>query len=103
MRDDIKLHNKSDKPDNIVRREFEINRECEEIEKQLPSWLRGYFIYLKANDLPMTRLSYLREVRFFCNYLVSETELKEKVGDIKKLKPEDFDSITSVDINIFME
>jgi site-specific recombinase XerD len=103
MGKEIRLHNKSDKPDNIVRKEYEINRECEEIEKQLPSWLRGYFIYLKANDLPMTRLSYLREVRFFCNYLINETELKEKVSDIKRLQPEHFDSITSVDINIFID
>ncbi|MBR4150478.1 MAG: tyrosine-type recombinase/integrase [Firmicutes bacterium] len=103
MGKEIRLHNKSDKPDNIVRKEYEINRECEEIEKQLPSWLRGYFIYLKANDLPMTRLSYLREVRFFCNYLINETELKEKVSDIKRLQPEHFDGITSVDINIFID
>ncbi len=100
---EVRLHNKSDKPDNIVRREYEINHDCEEIEKQLPSWLRGYFMYLKSNDLPMTRLSYLREVRFFCNYLISETELKESVDDIKKLLPEHFDNITSVDINIFID
>ena len=103
MSDDIRLHNKSDKPDNIVRKEYEINHECEKIEETLPSWLRGYFMYLKSNDLPMTRLSYLREVRFFCNYLISETELKESVSDIKDLKPEHFDNITSVDINIFID
>ncbi len=97
------IHNKSDKPDNVVEKENMIIEECEKIEKTLPSWLRGYFMYLRNNDLPQTRLSYLRELRFYFRYLLSETALSEKYDDIKKLQPEDFDNITSQDVNLFID
>ena len=67
----IKVHNKSDKPDNVVMKEQEIIRQCQEIEAELPAFLRGFFAYLSGNVLPMTRLAYLHDIRFFCNYLVS--------------------------------
>ena len=53
----IKIHNKSDKPDNIIEKENDIYFECEELERKLPKYLRGYFAYLKGNVLPMTRLA----------------------------------------------
>ncbi|MDO4544834.1 MAG: recombinase, partial [Bacillota bacterium] len=88
----IKLHNKSDKPDNIVLKEHEIVSQCEEIQDQLPRFLRGFFAYLRGNVLPMSRLSYLHDIKFFCQYLVDETDLTEaeKVSDIKL---EDFNRI----------
>jgi site-specific recombinase XerD len=102
-RERIKVHNKSDKPDNVVERENQIIEECERIEQELPSWLRGYFMYLKNNDLPMTRLSYLRDIRFYFRYLLAETALQEKYESIKDFKPEDFDEITSQDVNPFID
>ena len=47
----IKVHNKSDKPDNVVMKEHVINDECEMLEEELPRFLRGYFSYLKGNVL----------------------------------------------------
>ncbi|MBR5731686.1 MAG: recombinase, partial [Firmicutes bacterium] len=91
----VKLHNKSDKPDNVVERENEVLDRCESIESQLPSWLRGFFMYLKTGVLPMTRLSYLSDVKFFLTYLINETELREKYDDIRKIQPEDMDKIKS--------
>ena len=58
----VKINNKSDKPDNIVLYENEINIECKELERELPSFLTDYFIYIKAAVLPLSRLSYLEEV-----------------------------------------
>ena len=72
---EIKIHNKSDKPDNIVKKEAQIFQECEDIESELPKFLRGFFIYLKGNVLPMSRLAYLHDIKFFCNYLIAETDL----------------------------
>ena len=73
----VKLHNRSDKPDNIVLREHEIVHKCEEIQKELPNFMRGFFAYLKGNVLSKTRLAYLTDIRFFCQYLISETGLTE--------------------------
>ena len=97
------VHNKSDKPDNVVARENDVQDRCEAIEKELPPWLRGFFMYLKTGVLPMTRLSYLSDIRFFFSYLINETELKEKRKTIKEIQPEDLDAVTSVDVNIYID
>ena len=73
----IRIHNKSDKPDNVVEKENAIITACEDIEKELPKYLRGYFSYLRGNVLPMTRLAYLRDIRFFLQYLIDESGLTE--------------------------
>ncbi|MCI2061473.1 MAG: tyrosine-type recombinase/integrase [Eubacteriaceae bacterium] len=98
----VKIHNKSDKPDNIVMKEHEITSQCEEIEKQLPSFMRGYFNYIKGNDLPMTRLAYLHDVKFFCDYLVNETDLTA-AEDAHSITLAEFNKIKAVDVNIFIE
>lgn len=99
---EIKIHNKSDKPDNIVKKENEIFQQCEDIEKSLPSFLRGFFIYLKGNVLPMTRLAYLHDIKFFCNYLINETDLTDGKAP-RDIKLEEFNNIKAVDINIYLD
>lgn len=99
----VKLHNKSDKPDNILEKENDIFEQCEAIETTLPKWLRGYFIYLKNNLLPMSRLAYLRDTHFFLKYLISETELEKEVQDVNELKVSHFENIKAMDVNIFID
>lgn len=98
----IKLHNKSDRPDNVILREHETVLKCEEIQKQLPVFLRSFFVYLKGNVLPSTRLSYLNDIKFFCRYLIEETDITaaENISDIKLTE---FNKIKAVDINIFID
>lgn len=81
----VRIHNKSDKPDNIVEKENEIFQECEDIEAQMPRFLRSFFVYLKGNVLPMTRLAYLHDIRFFFTYLIEFYEICEKEPDIMKI------------------
>ena len=98
----VKLNNRSDKPDNIVMEEHKVISDCEKIENELPKWMRGFFSYLRGNVLPKSRLSYLRDIRFFCQYLITETGLTdaEKISDIKV---EDFKQIKAVDVNMFID
>ena len=102
MAKQVKIHNKSDKPDNIVKKEARIFQECEEIEKQLPGFMRGFFMYLKGNVLPMTRYAYLHDIRFFCNYLINETDLTN-ASEPSKITLKEFSEIKAVDINIFID
>lgn len=99
----IKLHNKSDKPDNILEKEHEIFEQCEAIEKTLPIWLKGYFIYLKTNLLPLSRLAYLRDTQFFFKYLIQETALKDEISSISDLKVSHFENIKAMDVNLFID
>ena len=99
---DLRIHNKSDKPDNIVKKENDIYMECEGIQKELPSFLRSYFTYLKGNVLPMTRLAYLHDVRFFMNYLINETDLT-KASVPREITSDEFNEIEAADINLFID
>lgn len=98
----LRVHNKSNKPDNIVLKEQEIVMKCEEIQDQLPRFLRGFFAYLRGNVLPMTRLAYLNDIKFFCNYLVEETDLTD-ADDISDIKLKDFNNIKAIDVNIYID
>ena len=98
----IKIHNKSDKPDNIIEKENDIYFECEELEHQLPKYLRGYFAYLKGNVLPMTRLAYLHDVKFFFQYLINETDLTE-AETTSQIKLQELNEIKAIDVNMFID
>ena len=99
---EYKIHNKSDKPDNIVEKENEIYLECESIEKELPRFLHSYFVYLKGNVLPMTRLAYLHDIKFFFTYLIDETDLT-KAENIKDITLEEIGEIRASDVNLFID
>lgn len=99
---EYKSHNKSDRPDNIVKKENDIYIECEKIQKELPTFLRPYFSYLKGNVLPMTRLAYLHDVRFFMNYLINETDLT-RAETAREITSDEMNSITAADINLFID
>ena len=98
----VRLHNRSEKPDNIVLKEHEIVSKCEAIQKELPSFMRGFFAYLKGNVLPMTRLAYLTDIRFFCQYLVDETDLT-RATSTREITRTEFNEIMAVDVNLFID
>lgn len=98
----IKIHNKSDRPDNVIKKENDIYLECEEIESQLPKFLRGFFSYLKGNVLPATRLAYLHDIRFFFRYLIEETDVTE-AETTDKIKLSDLEQVKAVDVNMFID
>ena len=102
MTKEIRIHNKSDKPDNIVLKEVLIEEQCTEEEAELPAFLRGYFSYLRSGVLPMTRLAYLRDTRFFFRYLITETDLSS-AKEPKNIKASELKEIKAVDINIFID
>lgn len=99
---EIRIHNKSDRPDNVIKKENDIYLECEKLEKQLPRFMRGYFAYLKGNVLPATRLAYLHDVLFFFNYLIKETDLTD-AETADKIKLSELDSVIAVDVNMFID
>lgn len=99
---EIHINNRTDKPDNIVRKEYMVNRDCEEIEKELPRFLRGVFSYFRSSLLPMSRREYLRDIRFFMNYLVEHTYLTkaDRAADITE---DEFRKIKGSDVNEFLD
>ena len=98
----IKIHNKSDRPDNIIEKENDIYFECEELERQLPKFLRGYFAYLKGNVLPQSRLAYLHDVKFFFQYLIKETDLTQ-AETTSQITLQELNAVQAIDVNMFID
>lgn len=98
----VKIHNKSDKPDNIVSKEYEIDRKSKSIEETLPTFLGGFFQYLRGNVLPMTRLAYLHDISFFCKYIIENTGLSSAKKN-RDISLEEFNNIKAIDVNIFLD
>lgn len=98
----VKIHNKSDKPDNVIQKENDIYFQCESIEKELPNYLRGFFSYLKGNVLPMSRFAYLHDIRFFFQYLISETDLSS-AENTKSIKLSELQQVQASDVNMFID
>ncbi|MCH1966355.1 MAG: tyrosine-type recombinase/integrase [Paraclostridium sordellii] len=97
----IKIHNKSDKPDNIVIRDNKVIEKCIQIENSLPKFMKDYCIYLKGSVSVTTRLAYLEDIKFFCAYLV-ETKEVTIVDQIKDISLDDFNQIKARDVNLFL-
>lgn len=97
----IKIHNKSDKPDNIVLRDNKVIEKCIQIENNLPKFMKDYNIYLKGSVSVTTRLAYLEDIQFFCTYLI-ETKEVTIADEIKDISVEDFNKIKARDVNLFL-
>jgi len=102
VKKEIHIQNKGDKPDNLLLKEHEITEQCREIEGSLPSFMKSYFAYLRGNVLPLTRLAYLRDLRFFCEYLILETSLTE-AKTMEALRVEEFSRMKASDINRYLD
>lgn len=98
----IRLRNKGGRPDNVVQKEIQVEEECEQLQSELPSFMRGFFVYMRQSLLPMSRLAYLHDIRFFCQYLIDQTDLTQAT-DVKKIKADEFDQIRGADINLFID
>ena len=97
----LKIHNKSDKPNNIVLRDNNLIERCIKVENKLPKFMKDYFIYLKGSVAVSTRVAYLEDIYFFCSYLVESKEITkaEKINDISL---EEFNEIKARDVNLFL-
>ncbi len=101
MTNDYKIHNKSSKPNNIVEKENQLFDQCAALENQLPYFLIDYFIYLKNAIAITSRLAYLQDLQFFCNYLVNETRLVT-AESTEKISEAEFAKIRARDVNRFL-
>jgi len=98
---EIKLHNKSDIPNNIIIKQNETVAKCQEIERQLPSFFSDYFLFLKNSVSINSRLAYLSDLIFFCNYLINE-DSRFKYAAPSLLTSDDFNLLVAKDINLFL-
>lgn len=97
----MKINNKSSKPDNIVIRDNSIIDECIELEKEMPTFLKEYFLYLRSSVSVSTRRAYLLDIKYFFNYLI-KTDLYTNAKVPRDITLDEFKEIEAKDINIYL-
>jgi len=95
------IHNKSDTPDNIIINQNEMIKKCQQIEMQLPLFMKDYFLYLKNAVALSTRLAYLSDILFFCYYLVNEHQFSNAKSPAE-IQQEQFMKLSARDVNLFL-
>ena len=96
-----KVHNKTNRPDNLVADESRTKEVCAQLEAQLPDYLYDYFIYLRQAVALNTRHAYLGDLLFFFRYLVTTTALTKATVPIDVLLS-DLAKIRAKDINRYI-
>ncbi len=97
----LRISNKSDKPDHIVLQEHKLIQRCLNIERSLPYFMDDFFLYLKGAVAITTRLAYLEDIQFFCQYLIDETDLT-RAERIRDITVAEFSQIMARDVNSFI-
>lgn len=98
----VKIHNKSDKPDNIILKENNIIEKCKKLEDDMPPFFRDYFIFLKNSVSLSSRLAYLEDIFYFLKYLTEEEEKFMGFNTIKDIDLETFAMLKARDINYYI-
>lgn len=97
----IKVHNKSDKPDNIVIKENATIQKCESIERELPLFLRDFYIYLKGSVSINTRLAYLRDIKFYFEYLILD-DMYDTAESVRDISLATLNKVRARDVNYYL-
>lgn len=98
----VRIHSRSDRPENVLQKESEVFEKCGEIQEELPEYLRGFFRYLRSDVLPMTQLAYLRDILAFFRYLTEETRLT-KAKTPRDITLEELNRIRAADVNRYLD
>ena len=98
----VRIHSRSDRPENVLQKESEIFEKCGEIQEELPEYLRGFFRYLRSDVLPMTQLAYLRDILAFFRYLTEETDLT-KAKTPRDITLEELRKVRAADVNRYLD
>lgn len=99
---EYRIQNKSGKPNNIVASESKLMDECHEMENNLPIWMKDYTIYLKGSVSLTSRKAYLKDIMYFLNYLIQETD-RTKATSPAEITLENIKYITARDINWYLD
>lgn len=95
---EMKIHNKTGKPHNILLKEQTYIDKINAVQEELPDFLRDYFLFLKTSVSVATRLAYLNDIKFFLQYLISDTP----ESNIKDLDIQIIENFTAKDFNYFI-
>lgn len=94
----MKVHNKTNKPSNILIQEQNLFDKIDHLQNELPVFLKDYFLFLKTSVSPATKLAYLQNIKFFMNYLILDSDI-ESIRDIPLHLIDEF---TAQEFNFFI-
>lgn len=97
----MKFNSKTNKPQNLLLKEHELDLECKSLEMKLPSFMKDYFIFLRGSVSVNSRYAYLHDIFCFCNYLLTKQEFSSYL-EISQITEDDFKKINAREVNYYI-
>lgn len=98
----MKINNKSDIPNNVIRKRNELALQAQELEESLPVFFEEFCLYLKNAVAQSTRVAYLTDIVFFLNYLIENHRDFRHCSKIDEIELSKFQTLKARDINEYI-
>lgn len=98
----MKVINKTDTPNNVIRKKHQFMTDAQDLERLLPDFFQDFALYLRHSVAPSTRVAYLNDIVFFLDYLISNHPSFTRYSSIKEIELKDFILLKAKDINTFI-
>ncbi len=94
----MRVHNKTNRPQNILQREQELLDKIAELQNKMPTFMRDYFVFLKMSVSVATRYAYLNDIEFFFRYLI----LDQNIESTQEITIDMLNQFTAQDLNYYL-
>ncbi len=84
-----------------MKQQAKMDRQIRAMEREFPSFLRDYSIFLRGSVSLSTHDAYFNDIKFFLEYLIQETDVT-KAKELKAISTEELASLKARDINYFL-
>lgn len=97
-----KIINKTDIPDNVIRKKNNLALEAQRLEEELPSFFEDFCLYLKNSVAQSTRVAYLTDIIIFLHYLIENHHAFGHFSNIDQIELSIFQTLKAKDINEYI-
>lgn len=98
----MKINNKSDIPNNVIRKRNELALQAQKLEEQLPLFFEEFCLYLKNAVAQSTRVAYLTDISIFLKYLIEHHREFLHYSGIHEIELTSFRTLKARDINEYI-
>lgn len=97
-----KIMNKTDIPDNVIRKRNKLSLEAQRLEEELPLFFEDFALYLKNSVAASTRVAYLNDIIIFLHYLIEHHRSFRIYSKIEEIELQVFQTLKAKDINEYI-
>ncbi len=95
------VNKKINKTGHIVKSQARMDRQIRALEREFPSFMKDYSIFLRGSVALSTHNAYFKDIKFFFEYLIEDTNFTN-ANKLSEITLSDLESLRARDINYFL-